>query len=350
MPSRLTLINLMYNTTNATKFFISADVNTIKDPSSYERKFKFPASSGDFISTGNTSHDQFTSELDGDPVVLTFNNFTINDGHTVTTSLRCKGLYLNILGDLIVNGTLSMTARGANAPGKYVAVWPDANTIYFNSENTFSDVAPTISTLIHPVGGEATANGINGACGGGGNGDIRSANNVNPTRKQGSAGTSFSGGSGGGGAVGSNAATAGSPDGGEGGTGAVVWINSYIGAGGGAGNPGGQGHRKHDNGLTRPSSFAGESGTGGLLSLLVRGNIIISDTGSIQSNGSRGGTVTNSGHGSASGGGSGGGAIHIFHKGEITNTDGITANGGAYGSASNLGTYGGKGTINIVKW
>lgn len=70
----------------------------------------WPRSSGDFYTETNYS---FPSTLDGDPVVKTFENFTIGPGAFVTVSNRCKGLYLNILGDCHIDGTLSMTARGA---------------------------------------------------------------------------------------------------------------------------------------------------------------------------------------------------------------------------------------------
>jgi hypothetical protein len=80
--------------------------------STYESIFSFTSNLGDFSSTGDIAHDQFTSTLDGNPVVKTYNNFTVNTGHMVTPTLRCKGLYLNILGDLTVNGMLSMTATG----------------------------------------------------------------------------------------------------------------------------------------------------------------------------------------------------------------------------------------------
>jgi len=326
--------------------------------SEYEYMFTFPKSSGDFISTGETDHDQFTSVQDGNPVVLTYNNFTVQAGHTVTTSNRCKGLYLNILGDLTIDGTLSMTARGASAEGRYVVVMPGDN-IYFCIEdpgNISSLVTiPAVggigkSTLDFPeqyttlkeqlnnkVNGE---NCTNGACGAGGG-----------TYRKGGNGTSFSGGSGAGGLASNNTqsgitntgaankCTAGSDTGGPGGNGASGASSSY--GGGGAGNPGGTGLR----------SNSGSSGTGGLMIIKVHGNINI--TGSIQSHGSSGGrgykTAANAYPHSNGGGCSGGGAIHIFHKGTITGNELVTATGGKPLVSVRPGPNGGDGTVNIVK-
>lgn len=56
--------------------------------------FLWQKSKGDFYTETNYS---FPSTLDGDPVVRTFDNFTIGPTAVVTTQNRCKGLYLNIL-------------------------------------------------------------------------------------------------------------------------------------------------------------------------------------------------------------------------------------------------------------
>jgi len=253
-----------------------------------EISFVFPESLGDFVSTGNASNDRFSSIQDGDPVVRTYNNFTINTGHTVTTTNRCKGLYLNILGDLTVNGTLSMTARGASAIGKYVLIDKNYKKIYYSVDlNTKFNYADFI--LINKIGGAASTiqatngnNGINGSCGGGGCGYVE----FNSTLMGlGGAGTSFSGGAGGGAKIGrpANISGNGSSNGGPGGNG-ITDSGTYP-AGGGAGNPGG----------TTNIGNPGETGTGGLLILFVQGNIIIGSNGSIQSNGSNGGISYGSG-------------------------------------------------------
>ena len=335
----------------STFFFNNLVVNGI-DPETYmerfivsvphDQEFAFPSSLGNFSSTGNTTHDQFTSILDGDPVVLTYNNFTINAGHTVTTTNRCKGLYLNILGDLTVNGTLSMTARGAKSAGKYIIIDKDNKRVYYNSSLDPSfDYSPY--EIIGAIGGLAhTARnlngnpGVNGACGGGGCGHVGSASNCG----FGGNGTSFSGGAGGGGKPSQSASLSGNGGANGGAGGAAATHGSYK-VGGGAGNPGGS----KTNGGTN-----GQDGTGGLMILFVKGNITIGTNGSIQSNGSRGG------NGYAAGGGSGAGAIHIFHRGSINDSSKITVTGGAGGLRQPTNGYpgtdgqvGGVGSLNIIK-
>jgi hypothetical protein len=305
---------------------------------SYQSIFSFTSNLGDFSSTGDIAHDQFSSVLDGNPVVRTYNNFTINAGHTVTPTNRCKGMYLNILGDLTVNGTLSMTARGANAEGQYIIIDKLSKFIYF-SNNQPSDIVltqnPNQFCIINKIGGAAVlvinglANpGINGACGSGGCGFVEFSSKP---MGLGGAGTSFSGGAGGGAKIGRANLTSqnGSSIGGAGGNG-ITDSGSYS-AGGGAGNPGG----------TSNAGATGSSGTGGLMILFVQGNIIFGANGSIQSNGSKGGNSY------GSGGGSGGGAIHLFHRGTINTPSKITATGGPAGTGTGNGTAGGKGTVNL---
>lgn len=330
---------------------ISKCINAV--PSEYESVFTFPKSSGDFISTGEIDHDQFTSIEDGNPVVLTYNNFTVQAGHTVTTSNRCKGLYLNILGDLTVDGTLSMTARGASAEGRYVVV-TSGDTIYYCTEDPGN--ISSLVTIAKEGGicgiGPTCAPGVNGACGSGGGAGSSIGNGV-----KGGNGTSFSGGAGAGGGVsywtGSYSAhtyngTAGSENGGQGGSGSYMGGVSPSAGGGGAGNPGGTSNMGQ--------TYYGKDGTGGLMILKVHGNVYI--TGSIQSHGSDGGDgvteVTYSYYGSKPGSGSGGGAIHLFHKKSITGSEYITATGGSIGYTSydsfiQYSSNGGDGTINIVK-
>lgn len=90
---------------------------------SVEKIWNFPEIKGDFISTGNINNDHFESTLDGDPVLKSYNNFTINEGHTVTTTNRCKGLYIFVKDTLTVNGTLSMTAKRQQRSRKIYPVY-----------------------------------------------------------------------------------------------------------------------------------------------------------------------------------------------------------------------------------
>lgn len=311
-------------------------------PTEYEAVFKFPTENiTDFSTNGNYS---FSSVEDGDPVIASFRNFTVNAGHTVTVSQRCKGLYLNILGDLTIKGTLTMTARGCVAEGKYVSVYDD-RVFYCISEDVYARKEALV--VIHPVGGLGIVNGnspgVNGACGSGGGAVMD---------QRGGHGTSFSGGAGAGGPLVSGGKAyfgysfyggyyPAAPDltpsdiGGRGGPGSTAWASGYYTAcsGSGAGNPGGW-----------SDQYVGATGTGRLLILLVQGNVNI--TGVIQSNGSAGSSDWLQGRDGPTryrGCGSGGGAIHLFHKGTIAGAEKVTAVGGS-GYKS-----GGTGTVNIKK-
>lgn len=309
-----------------------------------ERIFKFTDAPVDFISNGIISNDQFTSVLDGDPIVRHFKSMTINENHVVTPTQRCKGMYLLIEEDLIINGILSMTARGAKAPGKFVGIDPENEKIYFNETDIFSQDILTVGNIggVTPLTVNTTgAAGANNACAGGGCGAIEYS--VGGRQGYGAAGTSFSGGAGGGASARYTAGN-GQGNGGQGGVGVSHLSGStWWTAGGGAGNPGGAGGGG--------GSGAGQNGTGGLIILIVKGSVIFGPTGQIVSAGSKGG------NGYDSGGGSGGGAIHVFHKGIISNPEKITAPGGDPGSRIPTGGYagvsgrgGGNGSISINKF
>jgi hypothetical protein len=331
----------------------------------YQIKYAFPQTSPNFISDGTPLNDSFSSVLDGAPVVRTYNDFVVNAGHTVTTSNRCKGLYLNILGNLVVNGKLSMTARGASCPGQHVIIDKDYRLIYYTSalESGFDY---SQFTLINKDGGLGAAPYIanpnpiidsRGACGaGGGTGGKEGTTAFLTTR--GGNGTSFSGGAGAGGGClwhvdGSSIITygcgsVGSDNGGAGGAGAYSgYATPSVGGGGGAGNPGG---------ICKQTSRNGSSGAGGLMIIFVHGNIIIGPYGSIEANGSKGGAglvgVPGVSHPSYPGGGSGGGAIYLFNRGSINDQSRITVTGGEYGEkildSTKLCCAGSNGTLKIL--
>lgn len=52
---------------------------------------------------------------DGDMVVKQYTSITVNTGDTVTTDQPCRGLLLYSTGNVTVNGTITMTKRGASA-------------------------------------------------------------------------------------------------------------------------------------------------------------------------------------------------------------------------------------------
>jgi hypothetical protein len=299
-------------------------------------------SDGPMITSGNVS---LASVQDGDVVVKQYTNLTINAGHTLTTQTRCRGLVIYVNGDCTINGTLSMTARGANVNPTLANSIPATGIrlarFKFGANETLSasDLGGTgaggvgsqwraaeagqlgiagngrIYTIAREGGAGAIgiSNGIgtfagadgltvaNGS-GGGGAGGVTNRG----TGGDGGWGTCFSGGSGGGGSANSFVYAKGgngSSIGGAGGT-------AIEGAGGGAGNPGGVGSGYGTN---------GENGTGGLLVLLVRGTLTVGPSGAIRSDGSAGGNVN--------GGGSGGGRVVILHAGSAAIGGAVTAQG-----------------------
>mgnify|MGYP000889103228 CR=1 FL=1 len=332
-----------------------------------EQEFYIPAATENFVSTGILANDEFTSVLDGDPVIRSFKNMTINENHIVRPTNRCKGMFIYVEGDLVVNGTLSMTARGAKAEGKYVGIDPHTKEIHFANSNIYSEYPHVV--VIPKQGGSggisvvATTPGINtfkgtlgnggenatvGACGGGGSGGAYSSHGGTVRSGAGSAGTSFSGGAGGGGCTNDQVSVTGyngAVEGGAGGAGRILRFSGAStarGAGGGAGNPGGAGAAT--NGGT---GLAGSTGSGGLMILFVKGNIVFGTEGKIESKGTPGGRGS-----SASGGSSGGGTICIFHKGIVGNPEKISVAGGektASGAGYNAdGGSGGVGTLRLI--
>ena len=275
-----------------------------------------------------TTNTTLASTTDGDMVVKNYSSLIVDAGTTLTVSNRCKGLAIYVNGDCTINGTISMTARGANAapPSTNIALArmvsggtqdlgggsqiPSACGTAFataeaNSPNKTvgtgklyviqSAGAPGGIKLQNPVG----SNGSYLQSGGGGAGSI----GAGYTSGNGAAGTAFSSGSGGGGGNGTDA----TENGGAGGNGNMGGAGQGQG-GGGAGNPGGSGYA------------SGSSGTAGTLLLFVKGNLIFGSSGKLVSNGSDagGGSAVNEFQLSANGGSSGGGIILALY-GATTN-------------------------------
>ena len=266
-------------------------------------------------------------------------DLTINAGVTVTTTTRKLGLILYVDGNLVVNGTLSMTARGANhgtsgsnIPARGLLVASSA----FGSNQIVEAVgglgvsssyviAITNSQYVAKTGGS----GIGGACGGGGCAQSSDFNGITSggwgpdfvSSSTSTAGTCFTGGVGGG----QDRFKAAEPNGGAGGA-------YYQSTGGGAGSP--------------PGGSA-TAGQGGMLYVFVKGNLTISSQGSVRSLGSSGfnaggpGGVTGTGYAYTVpryGGGSGGGAVYIGHVGTFSNAGSIQVTGGAGSGAGGLGS------------
>lgn len=271
-----------------------------------------------------------------------FRDFTINSGHTVTTTIPCKGMYIYVYEDCIINGFLSMSSRGIYSPP---TDYPDGYTpigldCVLMPNGTITDVS------IPPTVSDANAAGINGACGGGGTATL--------LRTYGLGGKSgiFSGGAGGGGGTlggGVNPAYSAQDYGGAGGNGINILDNNArrLCSGPGAGNPGGQ---VTCYGIT----YEAGTGTGGVIYLIVAGNLILN--GSILSSGTSGHAPIieySNPNWSGAGGGSGGGSITIINPYKSTSvipTSNIISSGGP-GGAAYLGAAspGGAGSVRIFR-
>jgi hypothetical protein len=341
---------------------------------------------GVLSTSGNVTHTVLSKNgsYDGDMLVKNYTTLTINAGHTMTVDQPCRGMLIYVSGNCVINGTLTMTARGAlgnpatsggsdsaNVPAAGIqlpmrtasgsstlsaagfagcgstAVTAVANQAAISSNGTIFTIARTGAALVaSPTSGASNGrtdgnDGTTGQSGGGGSGARHEAY----PGGDGAAGTCFSGGSGGGGGdeVG-NSGDSGGGDavayGGAGGRGVNIGQHSNNGGGGGAGNPGGAASLGSPSNST--TSTVGENGTGGLLILVVGGTL--SGSGAITSHGKDGGDCTSNDTGG--GGGSGGGNILILpvtttHSGARTATGGA---GGTYGSNS-TGGAGGDGSV-----
>ena len=294
----------------------------------------------------------------GDIVVKNFQNLTINSGVLFSPLRACRGMLIYCTGDLTVNGTISMTGKGGGVGSKIAAPIGFATstdsrydlvdaTLYFN--NFSSSTAGGYGIPTHwnwapsgsVAGGGSASSGTIGifSCGGGGGGGLAAAP-FPGAGGTGGRGTIFSGGAGGGGAapaVGAGSATL--EFGGAGNSVGPGTVGGPGSGGGGAGNPVGT--------AGGGSATNGTLGVGGLLIIIVRGNVTINGT--ISNNGRNGGNGAGPGPSpGGGGGGSGGGRTIICYGGTYTNIGSVVANGGSGGSGGGgSGGAGGAGAITI---
>ena len=332
----------------------------------------------------------YPSTTDGDAIVKQYSSITINSGDTVTVQNRCKGLILYCQGDCTINGTLTMTGKGAG-PGAPVSPVPSNGLRWAWLKDGASDgpftsgdfplgaLGSAASPLTNPgaFGSSAAVAVISAKTGGAGNTSPGSGNtpwgdyngraggtSPNGTGGGGS-GTGYNGGGdgapgncwaggggGGGGGAGGNGTVGGDGSGAAGGDGGVGPESGRCGGGGGAGAPAGGGGPDGDG-----DGNNGETGVGGLLCLFVGGNLTVGPAGVISSNGAGGGDCAPPGAGSngGAGGGSGGGRIIIVHAGTYTNNGSVVCTGGNYGiggpspqGSGGPGEWSGKGGAGAV--
>lgn len=335
-------------------------------------------SDGSLSTTGNVTHTVLNTSgsYDGDMVVKQYSSLTINAGHTMTVNQACRGMFIYVSGDCAINGTLSMTGKGAaanptasggsdsnavGANGLQIGLLTTGGSSTFTNDGTGFNGAGTAvrtatantsnisssgtifsmsqlgaATKTGPTdsdggysfgfdGNNGTTGGIIISTGSGGTGQIQKDGRTGMSAGDGGAGGAFSGGAGGGGRIGNSGsgghAGDGAAYGGAGGDGYNV--NSAVPAGGGAGNPiGALGNPGGDSRHYAPA----EEGVGGIIWLLVGGNLTIGANGQIAAKGMEGG------HAYIEGGSSGGGAIFVLHTGtytvDNTNSTPISAAGG----------------------
>lgn len=321
-----------------------------------------------------SSDTSLTNTADGDYVVREYSSLTINSGVTLTTQNRAKGLFIYVTGDATINGTLSMTDRGASADpvaagvsstGLRLPLFKDGETDTLSAADFAGAGTDIIAAVANQPGitgngkiyqiprtgatgatgttgaGNAGSTGTSGQTGGGGSGGGGSN-----ASGDGGDGTCFSGGAASGGEHWGTGVDA-SDTGGAGSGGSCY----YSACGGGAGNLGGSGCCY--GGVCSSGSYGndGDDGTGGVVWLVVGGNLTIGASGIIQANGSNGGnTVFTAGGGGANGGGgSAGGAVMVLYNGTLSNSGTIEAAGGSGGTSntSKPGGAGGDGSVII---
>ncbi len=303
-------------------------------------------SDGVLSTTGNVN---YIANIDGDIIVKNYDTLTINAGHTVTTNNRCKGLLILVQGDCTINGTLTMTARGAYVTpiaagvpegGLQFGMLKSSGSANLSGATVSGTGAACIAAMaqqpavISGVTFWVKREGAVGYQGPGpaGDGHQSGAGGCGGSKftpfggGSGGTGTCFSGGTGGGGGlVSAEPGDDGDDYGGPGGNGI------YENYGGGAGNPLGAG------------GTGGSNGTGGLLMLIVGGNLTIGASAVISADGSNGANALSEASG---GGGSGGGNIIIAYAGTLSNAGTVQATAGTGGgSVTSDGRNGGAGSI-----
>lgn len=296
------------------------------------------------MATYTLSPPATNGSYDGDMIIKNFTSLTVSTGNLLTASQPCRGMFLYVSGNCIINGELSMSSKGA-AANPTTGGGSDGNAVsasglqygFFQSGATdtlsvaatlFNGCGTSVRTAIanafsgtgtnykvatiaraganggaqsSPNGGNgsgATMSQIKGSTGnnqtGGGGGGGQGFDATYSRGGTGTAGTCFSGGSGGGGAGGGGggnfpmktgySATTYGGQGGQGG-GQDESSGTRPAGGGGAGNPGGNRGSPGSTSSTEP----GQNGTGGTLILVVGGNLTIGSAGKISADGTYGG-------------------------------------------------------------
>tara|TARA_A100001515_G_scaffold90559_1_gene72122 strand:+ start:1689 stop:2768 length:1080 start_codon:yes stop_codon:yes gene_type:complete len=305
-----------------------------------------------------------SGSYDGDMVVKQYTSMIIDSGDTVTVDQPCRGLFILVQGDCTINGTLQMSSKGGFA-NPTTAGGSDNNAVDSNGlrlpflTSGGSSSLTASNTLFNGAGNDArnilanfrtlSSNGdiITLVRQGANGGASQSANNVGIAGSNGSTGQTGGGGSGGANYVGNSGAGAygscfagGSGGGSVDNNGSVTGGTNWSGAGGnsatghgavgsgGSGNPQGSDTNTAGDGIFTPDAEFGQ-GVGGLIILVVKGNLTVGSSGKILARGgSRHCSRNGTGQWIASGGAGGGGNIVLAYKGTYTNNGTVSADGG----------------------
>jgi len=359
-------------------------------------------SDGSLTTSGNVTHtvQNKNGAYDGDMLIKQYTDLTISSGHTMTVDQPCRGMMILCTGNCTITGTLTMNNKGASA-NPTASGGSDSNAVSTNglqigfqtsggsqtldnasanfngcgtaartAINGFNDMASngTIFTIpriggVGHIGGDQSSSGsgaggtggtVSGGTGGGGSGGGSWDTTVLSTTgyvRGGGDGSCFVGGSGGGALGGTTGqsiaditATNAADYGGVGGTGTGSTAHGNYCAEGGMGNPTGTGFCVSSSctGCDVTGGATGKGG-GGLIWLIVKGNLTI--TGTISSNG---GTphVNTPRDAPAS---SGGGVIVYNYGGTLSSSGTIQAIGGTSAAGTNADGAGGPGGAGSVQ-
>ena len=320
-----------------------------------------------------------------DMVVANYTDLDISSGDTLTVASANRGLLLYCSGNPIVDGTLSMSLRGCScdptAAGGSDSAAVSATglrlpmlTASGGDTLAAADFAGCGTTAVTAVANQPAIAGDGtifvvsqvGATGGSSSCCGPSCSHPGTIGNTGNAGTT--GGatiSTGGGATGGTRSNHGTSCSGTGGTGGA--FSSGAGSGGASRGPcstsvganyGGSGSPRCCGGGCGgghgPGAGGGDNieGHGGMMWVVVKGNVTVGASGSIEAHGGRGQISGLGAAAACGGGGTGGGAIHILYGGTLTNNGSIAANGGGSGgtvAGVAAGGTGGAGGVNTTQ-
>ena len=287
------------------------------------------------------------SSYDGDMVVKQYASLTINAGVTVNTNNACKGMIIYVRGNLVLNGTLSCrpsqnspSSAGLPSGGlKYPIIHSGGSSLTTGDFSGMGAAIPGIVTsYVNTNIGSSTGTTFTldrdgsrdqtNETGAGGYPGYAAGCCFGQGASSRANGTAFGGGGGVGGSCGCHGSNPGGATRTQGGTGAAAGCHGQGGGGGGAGFPVGSAGQN--------AGAGNESTKNGTVWLIIGGDF--TGSGTIDLQGSKGGTAGSGGYSGSGGGGSGGGACFVAVKG--TNSF-CSATSGTTGSHS-----GGTGTIN----